>query len=641
MRNLIASGWRFRLVATAIILCFCAVIVRLWWIQIHVADHYRAEADENRSVSISYPASRGKIIDIRGNILAQNNEILLLRGDQMIMTNEDRELIPEIARILGMSERDLREKLDPPTNSSEKPNRNILICEDVSKETADAVLRLLPKSVVGEKGKRIVRSFFPIFVERKFIRTYPLGERAAHLIGYINREEKATAGIELALDRFLKGEDGWRESKRDGRRREQPWMRSRDIPARNGYTVQLTIDSTIQGFAEAACEKIVEEKNPVSATIIVSEAKTGRILALANSPTYDLNKFNTAPIDHQRNRAVTDIYEPGSVFKIVSVAAGLEEGVVTLGSKFDCSIPKAPYKGKMRNLPNEDHKMEMLSVRGILVQSSNRGSAQIAMKFCEKFGEQAYVDYLYRFGFGQKTNLIGASGEVRGQVIKPKNWDGLTITRVPMGHSISVTPLQMHYAMGAIASGGILFEPQIIHRIIDEKTGKTIPFTSTKRSRVVSEKTAKQVAESLRYVCRVGTGIPADAPGYNVAGKTGTTKKLIRENGKLVYADRLYITSFSGFFPAEDPKIVISVIIDEPTHKAMRWVAKRDANGRIIRKADGTPMTEQRLITVRAYGGEVSGPYFKEIAEKTAAWLELPHGVEEGEIPEELKRKSH
>ena len=623
MRNLIVSGWRFRLTATAIALCFAAVVGRLWWIQVHTAEHYRRVADENRSISEVHPASRGIITDSRGNILAQNLEVFSLRGDQELVTPEDREKFPEIAEALGMSAEELTEKLDPPRTPDARPNRYALLKKDVDEETARRVLKMLPRTVVDRKGRNVSRSYFPISIERRFVRTYPLGELASHVIGYVNREDKATAGIELAMNRFLEGENGWRESKTDGRRRELPRMRSRDVPARDGYNVQLTLDSTIQGFAEAACRKIVEQYHPISSSIIVSEAKTGRILALANSPTFDLNRFGTAPLENQRNRTVTDIYEPGSVFKIVSVAAALEEKVVTENSVFDCSLLKAPYRGKMRALPKEDHKMEKLDVREIIKQSSNRGSAQIAMKFCEQLGERAYFDYIRKFGFGEKTRLVGASGEQAGIVLDPKNWDGLTITRVPMGHSISCTPLQTHCAMSVVAAGGLLMEPQIVRRVVDGRNREVLSFAPSARRRVVSEDTAKLLAGMLRDAVGAesrNTGGKADIPGYDVAGKTGTSQKII--DGK--YSDDYYVTSFSGFFPAGNPRIVITVVVDGPVYYAERWVAKRDANGRILRYPNGTRQMEKRVVKTRAYGGTIAAPIFKEIAEKTIRWLEIP-----------------
>ena len=626
MRNLMTSGGRFWLATSVISLCFCAVVGRLWYVQVHTGERYRRAADENRSVSETYSASRGKIIDSRGNVLAQNREVFSLRGDQELVTAEDRAVFPEIAKLLKISEEELREKLDPPRTSGSSPNRYILLQEDVSEETARAVLKLLPRTVVNAKGRKTSRSYFPIQIERKFVRTYPLGKQAAHIIGYINRENKSVQGVELAMNEFLKGEDGWRESKRDGRRQEQPRMRSRDVPARDGFTVQLTLDSAIQGFAEEACEKILHDLTPISASIIVSEAKTGKILALANAPSFDLNKFNTEPSEHQRNRALTDIYEPGSVFKIVSVAAALEEGVITENSVFDCAKTSVPYRGKMRRLPREDHEMENLSVVQIIEQSSNRGTAQIAMKFCEKFGENAYVDYVRKFGFGERTGLVGGSGEQRGIVHGPKNWDGLTITRMPMGHAIAVTPLQAHCAMGVIASGGLLFEPQIIERIADEQNNTTFTLPSSLRRRVISEKTAKKMATMLRGAVadipeKRNTGKNADIPDYNVAGKTGTTQK-IKEGGG--YHDDFYVVSFSGFFPAENPKIVITVVIDGPRYRAERWIAKRDANGRVMRYPNGTMIMEKKVVPTRAYGGTVAAPVFKEVAEKTIRWLEIP-----------------
>lgn len=620
------SGWRFWLTAGAIGLCFCAIVVRLWYVQIHTGERYRRAANENRSVSETYPASRGKIIDSRGNVLAQNREVFSLRGDQELVTNEDREKFPEIAMLLNISEDELREKLEPPTSSGVHPNRYVLLQEDVSEETARAIVKLLPRTVIDAKGRKTSRSYFPIRIERRFVRTYPLGKHAAHIIGYINRENKSVQGIELAMNEFLKGEDGWRESKRDGRRQEQPRMRSRDVPARDGFTVKLTLDSTIQGFAEEACEKISREFTPISASIIVSEAKTGKILALANTPTFDLNKFNTEPSEHQRNRALTDIYEPGSVFKIVSVAAALEEGVITENSVFDCAKTSAPYRGKMRRLSREDHEMGRLSVTEIIEQSSNRGTAQIAMNFCEKFGEQAYVDYIRKFGFGERSRFVGGSGEQRGIVHDPKNWDGLTITRLPMGHAVAVTPLQAHYAMSVIASGGLLHEPRIVECLIDEDAQKTLVLPSKPRRRVISEKTAKKLAGMLRGAVadipeKRNTGKNADIPGYNVAGKTGTTQK-IKESGG--YYDDFYVVSFSGFFPAENPKIVITVVIDGPRYRAKRWIAKRDANGRVMRYPNGTMIMEEKVVNTRAYGGTVAAPVFRDIAQKTIRWLEIP-----------------
>ena len=622
MKNLLSSGWRFYALVGAISLCFAVLVGRLWWVQVYNADKYRHAAEENRSRVDTLPASRGKITDSRGDILAQNREIFSLVGDQSVVFPEDLEKLPEVAAAFGMSKEELEEKLLP--QQGKKPSKYVVLKDNVDNETVQRVKKLFPKKVRDDsKGRMISRENFPIYTKSRFVREYPLGETAAHIIGYVNRENKAVSGIEFAMDRFLKGEDGWREIKRDGRRRELPRLRSRDVPARNGYTVKLTIDSKIQGFAEEACKKIAEEFTPISSSIIISEAQTGRILAMANSPSFNLNEFGKAPIENQRNRAVTDIYEPGSVFKIVSVAAALEEGVVSENNVFDCALSSVPYRGKMRSLPQEDHKMEKLSVREIIKQSSNRGTAQIAMKFCERYGEDAYFDYIKKFGFGEKTGLIGASGEQAGLLLNPKQWDGLTITRLPMGHSVSCTPLQTHCAMSVIAAGGVLMKPQVVRSVLDEKNQELLSFAPEQKRRVVSEKTAKLLASMLRDAVNPefrNTGSKADVPGYEVAGKTGTTQKII--NGK--YSNDYYVVSFSGFFPASAPRIVITVVVDGPVYYAERWVAKRDANNKVLRNPDGSLQMEKKVLKTRAYAATVAAPIFKELAKKTIDWLEIP-----------------
>ncbi len=623
MRNLLTSGWRFFILFGIVLLCFAAIIGRLWWIQVYKADYYRSAADRTRSHDEVLPARRGKITDARGNILAQNREIFYLIGDQSVIYPEDYEKFPEVAATLGMSEEELSKELDPPREKGTGPSKYMILKKDVDKETVLRAQALFPKKVRESKGRTIRRYNFPIRTETHFVREYPLGENAAHIIGYVNREYTAVSGIERAMNRFLKGEDGWREDKRDGRRRDLPRLRSRDVPARDGYTVKLTLDSKIQGFAEDACKKIVEQFTPISSSIIISEAQTGRILALANSPSFDLNQFGKSPLENQRNRAVTDLYEPGSVFKIVSVAAALEEGIVTENSVFDCSLTKIPYNGKWRPLPQEAHKMEKLSVREIIKQSSNRGTAQIAMKFCERFGEQAYFDYIKKFGFGEKTGFLGDPGEQAGILRNPKQWDGLTITRLPMGHSISCTPLQTHCAMSVIAAGGKLMKPQVIRSVLDEKNRELISFAPEQKRRVISEKTAKLLASMLRDAVDPefrNTGSKANIPGYEVAGKTGTTQKII--NGK--YSSDYHVVSFSGFFPASAPRIVITVVVDGPVYYAERWIAKRDANGRVLRNPDGSKQMEKKVLKTSAYAATVAAPIFREVAEKTIKWLEIP-----------------
>ncbi len=276
------------------------------------------------------------------------------------------------------------------------------------------------------------------------------------------------AGMEHYADFYLRGENGWLESEKDGRSHELAQFRTREVPASDGYNVYLSIDSTVQHIAEDELAKVAERYQPEKATIIVSDPQTGFILALANYPSFDLNTFNKLGKDDQarmRNTAVADEYEPGSVFKIVAVSGALNEGLVTTQTRFDCTLEKIDYNGITRNLPREDssdHFDHPLSVAEIIAHSSNKGAAQLAMTL----GDRRFFNYARAFGFGQRTGFP-VGGEVPGNLKAPEKWDSLTITRMPMGQSLTATALQMQQAMGVVASGGILLKPQVIRQIRD------------------------------------------------------------------------------------------------------------------------------------------------------------------------------
>jgi cell division protein FtsI/penicillin-binding protein 2 len=396
------------------------------------------------------------------------------------------------------------------------------------------------------------------------------------------------------MNPLLVGQNGWIESERDGRHRELASIRLREVAPVDGSTVVLTLNSLIQKTCEDALAAAAERYRPKGGIIIVSEPRTGRILGLANWPTYDLNRFfdpKAAPMDSQRNRAVSDVYEPGSVFKIVSVAGALEERLITPNSVFDCGATTVPYRGRMVSMPADSHAIGAADIRQIVRESSNRGTVQVGMQYAERFGEERFFGLIKSFGFGAPTGLI-TGAEVPGLLIPPKRWDGLTISRVPMGHSVSVTAMQMHLAMSVVAADGLLMQPQLVLRVEDPKTKATVlDYAPRSRGRAVSAATAAQMAALLRGVCgKGGTAPAADIPGYEVAGKTGTTQKIV--NGR--YSTAHHVASFAGFFPVGDPKLAITVIIDEPQGEGV------------------------------GYGGKVSAPIFREVAEKCIRWLDLP-----------------
>jgi cell division protein FtsI (penicillin-binding protein 3) len=426
-----------------------------------------------------------------------------------------------------------------------------------------------------------------IYGTRAYRRAYPHNELAAHIVGYVNRNGAPMAGVESYADFYLRGENGWREGERDGRGREVAQFRTREVTPSNGYSVTLSLDTVVQHFVEEEIDAIVKKFSPSQVTIIVSNPRDGFILAMANYPSFDLNEFSKVPKADQasmKNIAVTDILEPGSTFKIVAVSGALEDKIITPSDRFDCTLEKAEYKGKMLGLPREselDHFDHPLNISEIIAHSSNKGAAQIGMKL----GEQRLYDYARAFGFGGRLGFP-MGGEVPGMLARPEKWSGTDITRIPMGHTIAATPLQMHQAMCTIATGGVLLRPQIIKQISDASGEVVYRYERAEIDRAVSERTARIMATMLMGVAsKNGTAPEAAIPGFDVAGKTGTTQMIV--DGK--YSEHHHIASFVGFFPATDPQWAITVIVHDADARAPGGIA---------------------------YGKSVAAPSFKRIGEQ-------------------------
>jgi len=583
MRTSFGRRGRLLFLTGAIVACFGAVFFKLWWLHVYKAPYFQEKIVEQRRYYRVDAARRGQIVDVQGEVLADALEVWDIGVDpkhlETLMIEQRKKkgvqgedgidknaLAKKVALILEIDEKEVRKAFD----SIER--RWVTLSKEQNEQTKKRIDELKVDAIYGS---------------RKFLRTYPKGQLAAHIVGFVNKEEVPAMGIEKVMDKFLTGQDGFTESQKDGKKREIETRRERKVERIDGQKVELTIDSGFQKICEDQLKKIEEKFSPEAATIIISEPSSGKLLALANYPTFDLNEFfnpEVAPPKSQKNRAVTDVYEPGSVFKIVSISMGLNEGVVTPDTRFDCAPSTVPYRGKMLRLPKDDHPLGNATVSDIVAKSSNHGSVLVAMLVAEKFGEQKIYDYAYNFGFGRATGIITGTESV-GILHKPEKWDGLTITRFPMGHAISVTPLQMHYAMATIANRGQLMEPQVISRVINPDGIESIVYPSKVRSTPIKPETAATMASLLRRVCmKGGTAAKADIPGFEVAGKTGTTQKLVNGN----YSSKNHVASFSGFFPASNPKYVITVIIDDGH-----------------REGGGT-----------AYGGTLCVPSFREIAEE-------------------------
>src|ERR1017187_2538650 len=639
------TSYRIALLASLVLAMFAGLEVRLVWL--HVVDRdelLRSVGEARRQLSVDY-ARRGDILDARGALLATSRSIVVLGVDPQSVRKEDLARLPQLAALLGMAPSDLERTCTTKTRpaaaaadprskpasamvitlgpaaaleaapDSEAPNRDDTELDEPDREGNRPIrwAKLsdqVPESVYTQVAKLGIRG---VYGSRVYRRDYPHNEMAAHIIGYVDREERPVAGIEHFADFYLRGENGWLESERDGRSHELAQFRTREAPASDGFSVSLSIDATIQHMAEDELVAIAAKYEPEKATIIVSDPQTGFILALANYPSFDLNSFNKlarADQRRMRNIAVADEYEPGSVFKIVAVSGALNEGLVTTGTKFDCTLEKIDYNGITRSLPREaagDHFDQPLTVAEIIEKSSNKGAAQLAMTL----GDSRFYNYARAFGFGQRTGFP-VGGEVPGKLKSPDKWDSLTITRIPMGQSVTATALQMQQAMGVIANGGMLLKPQIIHQVHDSRGELVYTFGRVEGRRVISERTALTVARLLTgVVSSEGNATEAAIPGFEIAGKTGTANKLVPfelESGVTVprYSDRHHVASFIGFFPAVvrhrgDRQVAIAVIIDDADARCPGGVA---------------------------WGHLVAAPVFKHLGERLIPYLDIRPQIE-------------
>jgi cell division protein FtsI (penicillin-binding protein 3) len=629
------TSYRIALLATAVIAMFAGLEARLVWLHVVDRDDLLRSVDEARRQLIVDNARRGDIMDRNGALLATSRSIIVLGVDPQFVRNEDRAKLSQLAALIGVNlsdvERAYMTKTRPAADKAEAqagaPADAMVItlsapatapgpatAHDIDVATKDETVLddpdrdgnrpirwaklsdQVPESVYAQVLKLGIRG---VYGSRVYRRDYPHNEMAAHIIGYVDRQERPVAGMEHYADFYLRGENGWLESEKDGKSRELAQFRTREVPAVDGFNVSLSIDATVQRIVEDELAKIAAQYDPEKATIIVSDPQTGFVLALANYPSFDLNTFNKLPRDEQgrmRNIAVADEYEPGSVFKIVAVSGALNDGLVTTRSEFDCTLEKIDYNGITRGLPRDDDRYNHpLSVAEIIEHSSNKGAAQIAMRL----GDRRFYEYARAFGFGQRTGFP-VGGEVPGNLKAPEKWDSMTITRMPMGQSVTATALQMQQAMGVIASGGLLLKPQIIREIRDSHGELVYRFGKIEERRVISEQTARTMARLLTGVASSqGTAPEAAIPGFEVAGKTGTAQKLMPvtlPSGATVmrYADRHDVASFVGFFPASNPQVSIAVIIDD---------------------------ADARCPGGKAWGHTVAAPVFKRLGERLIPYL--------------------
>ena len=407
-------------------------------------------------------------------------------------------------------------------------------------------------------------------------RVYPLRYSASQVLGFVNGAGQGAAGLEYGLNSTLHGRDGLRRIVRDGIGDD---ITVRDLrPAEPGRPVRLTIDTTIQAQVEEVLRGVGATYRPKGATAIVTDPATGEILALANWPQVDANRPGAAPAWADTNRAVSFTYEPGSTFKAITVAGALEDGEVTPETSFNLPPTLTLYDRTLHN--NEDRGYETMTTSEILAKSDNVGAATIGLKL----GKVRFDRWTRRFGFGRPTG-VALPGEERGIVMPVSRYSGTSMLNLPLGQGQSVTPMQMMAAYGAIANGGILRTPQLLRSVGGRRVG------ADRGRRVISERTSAQLRAMLEGVLQeCGTAAAVKVPGYALAGKTGTANKIAPDG---TYSDSKYVASFVGFAPAARPRLLVSVVVDEPSQGSI-------------------------------YGGAIAAPAFGKIAEFALQYLGIP-----------------
>ena len=480
-----------------------------------------------------------------------------------IPEKDKEEIARKLSPILNIEASSLRSKLD-------RPKHFIWLARKISPQQSSAIKALNLKGIGFVKESK---------------RCYPNGYLASQSIGFAGLDNKGQEGLELYYDEYLKGSAGWALLLRDARSKKINLYEKMARP-KDGDSLVLTIDEVIQYIAERELNKVYINSRAKGATIIVMNPNTGEILAMASRPTFDLNQHSNIDKEQIRNRSICDMFEPGSVFKIVTASAALEEKKVSEQDRFFCE--NGEYK--IANHVLHDHTSHgWLTFQEVIEQSSNIGTCKVA----QVIGPETLSLYVKLFGFGAKTG-IDLPGEIPGQAKDLRFWSKTSISAIPMGQEVGVTAMQLASYVSVIANGGFLMKPYIVRQIIDS-TGEPVKvFSPAVTRKVLTPETAARIKKILIGVVENGTGKMAQIPDFTAGGKTGTAQK-IEPNG--TYSHSKFMASFIGFAPAEDPQVAIVVIVDEPRGSY--------------------------------FGGVVSAPVFKNVAADVLRYLKTKQSTSE------------
>ncbi|MFB8353632.1 peptidoglycan D,D-transpeptidase FtsI family protein [Streptomyces niveus] len=604
---------RLRLVSLGLTLVMLVFVVRLLQVQAVDASAYTAKAEKNRFTSITLAAERGEITDRAGVALASSVDAHDITADPKMFTPEDSKVdnAPEqaaalLAPILDKEPETLEKQLSAPRS------RFTVLAHRQTPQVWNQISDL--KSVLAEKAEKARTAkggkgadapasvLAGVFQEPSSKRVYPNGDLAAGILGYVNADGHGGGGVESMLDKQLSGQDGEITYAHSGGRR-VPTAGSRENPAVPGTDIELTIDRDIQWAAQRAISEQVTKSEADRGYVIVQNTRTGEVLAMANAPGFDPNDLSQADGASMGNAALQDAFEPGSTSKVMSMAAVLEEKAAVPGTHV--TVPNRLHRGDRLFKDDIDHPTWYLTLNGVLAKSSNIGTILATGQLGRTQPEANKVlhSYLRKFGIGSPTGL-GYPGETQGILAAPKDWSTSQQFTIPFGQGLSVNAMQAASVYSTIANGGVRIEPTLV-RGTQGPDGRFTPATAPKKTRVVSEKTAKTLATMLESVVgdEAGTGTKARIPGYRVAGKTGTANRVDPVTGRY----KGYTASFAGFAPADDPQITVYCAIQNPTEGSY-------------------------------FGGQICGPIYKEVMEFALKSLQVPPtGKKAAPLPVEFK----
>jgi cell division protein FtsI (penicillin-binding protein 3) len=543
-------------------LFFVVIVGRLVQVQILDSAKYQTIARKQYEQSLVLPAVRGNIYDRNGNVLVSNSTLLSFAADPKIISENADEVAEKFSSVFGKPCSYYLTKLRT-TSASGSPKRFVW----------------LERRVRPEIAKRL-ESFklYGIVLMNEPKRLYHYDDVAGTLVGFTDTDNKGISGLELQFDEYLIGKNGSVVMQRDGLGRSRPSVDYPRVEPHDGYNLSLTIDLAYQSIVEEELKKGVAANKADAGLAVLLNPKTGEVLALANVPGLNPNELSSYDVGAARNRVVTDVFEPGSVFKVVTASAAYEHHIVSPEKRFYAehgTYRVALPGGKIRPI-KDSHEYDWISFQEAIEFSSNIVMAKVG----PSIGPERFYRQARNFGFGIPTG-IELPGEVRGRLKKPFEWSGTTLQTLAFGYEVAVTPLQIACAYAAVANKGVLMKPFIVSRVQSNDGEVILERRPQIIRKVISTETVGLLTQAFEGVIERGTAIDVRIQGVRVAGKTGTSRQVI--NGK--YGDGNYTASFVGFFPADDPQVVGLVMLDKPRARGY-------------------------------YGGVTSGPVFRAIAER-------------------------